>query len=166
MLTTLTGAPVTRKVNVMAGSTDPPCQEHGERGVGPLTRARARAIAMARAGAGDDQVMAGLRAEFCAGAPGGPRSVMQRQELERSFRRWVASGVLDDARVAGELAVQEALQEVAETGTGKDQVAAASLLLRHRTDDIPGHLRKLLAKLREMDPDELQAHVAKVMGAK
>lgn len=115
--------------------------EAADEQAGVLGQARTRAIGLATAGGADAQILAALRAEYCACRP----QRVSPSRLGKSFATWVEGGDLDDARQAGELAVLERLQE---TALGDEPIQSTRAAI---------HLDVRRRKLEEADPDVIKA---------
>jgi hypothetical protein len=119
--------------------------EAADEQAGVLGQARARAIVLATAGGADAQILAALRAEYCACRP----QRVSPSRLGKSFATWIEAGDLDDARQAGELAVLEQLQKTA-VGDEPVQATRAAIHLDNRRTKLEGADAEVLKVLREL----------------
>lgn len=104
-----------------------------------------------------------LRSEFCAPAPDPVRVSV----LVRSLEGWVNRGLLDDARVAGELAVRQALHDMASGGESRDRTTAA-IFLAKRLELIEGlgpEVERQRKRLMGMSARELAREVRRLCEA-
>jgi len=121
---------------------------------GPWSQARSQALQLAATQATNAEILAALRAVFCACRP----QQLTPADLARSFATWLDD--LDDARVAGRLATVVALQAGATSG---DAYAAGLLLRRQEAlDDIDRKLLAEVKRLMTLEPHEIVEELARL----